>query len=226
MKTWPIFLKLQTSIAYGDGMGAPSVNANSSVAMAVDYIHRMRVATGKDRHALIIGPGGAAEVQQLLPVLRHPDPPSVLTAHQPEADAIQREVRDRAVVEVGDIHDMPYQTGAFGLVFASNVLEHCLAPYIALMECRRVLQEGGLGLFILPSFEGREGGVGPFHLHCLDRDVWGELLHKTGFGVADAEVQRGEDDSTAAYYHFHCVAVTPPPPHDRVLQEIITCKAT
>ena len=131
------------------------------------------------------------------------------------------------IVESGDMHDMPFQSGVFDVVFSSNVLEHAFAPYCALMDARRVLKPGGIGYFVLPSFEGDEGGVGPFHLHCLSQPVWMQLLHKTGFVVADALVQPSlTPASMKDYTHYRCVAVTPPHPHDRILSELTTYKAT
>ena len=217
MKAWPIFLRLQTSYAYGDGVGGSSPNTANEHAMLAEYRERIERERGLSP-SLLIGPGGPDEVR----VMR---PDAVLTAHMPEADAIRLAV-DNVMVDVGDIHEMPYSSGYFSFLHASNVLEHCLAPYIALVECRRVLKAGGVASFVLPSFEGREGGRGPFHLHCLTREVWTELLHKTGLVLADVHVQQGVDDSTAHYVHYRCIAGRPPHPHDKILNEVITCRAT
>ena len=224
MKTWEIYLKLQNEFAYGDSHSAPSPSSeaqNEEAARYFDRIRRERMFQG----SLIIGPGGAFEVNALAPHL--PQPLWVLTSHGPEVEQLRAACTSPVSVEGGDMHAMPFQNGAFDIVFSSNVLEHALAPYCALMECRRVLRSGGIGYFIMPSFEGDEGGVGPFHLHCLSQPVWMELLRKTGFSIADALVQPGEQPaSTKSYTHYRCVATAPPPPHDRVLSELVTYKAT
>lgn len=221
MKCWPVYLAMQNAYAYGTGTGDASPNAADTNEIAAVYVRRLRAERELPR-SLLIGPGGAGEVGALLGHV--PAPVHVLSAHQPEVEAVRRAYPDVVLAELGDMHDMPYQSGAFGFVYASNVLEHALAPYVALMEIRRVLAENGVAYLVMPSFAGMEGGRGPFHLHCLTQEVWTELLRKTGLVVADVHVQQGLDDSTAHYVHYRCVAGRPPPPHDRVLLELVTCK--
>ena len=119
-----------------------------------------------------------------------------------------------------DMHEMPFDNGTFKAVYSSNVLEHSFAPYVALMECRRVLGSNGAAHFTMPRFAGPEGGEGPLHLHCLTADVWSELLHKTGFDVVEQAELDGHYEPRAGYHVFHCRAVQPPPPHDRMLATI------
>lgn len=127
--------------------------------------------------------------------------------------------------DVGDVHDMPYASASFEAVFASNVLEHSVAPYVALMEIRRVLGEGGEARLVMPTFELREGGRGPFHLHCLDRRVWEELLRKTGLPPAEVALEQASEGAPGeGYLMFRCAAARPPGPHGRVLDEIRAIK--
>lgn len=223
LKTWPIYVKLQTEIAYGGGLGGANRDTQAINEAAGEYAQRVGNEVPVER-SLVIGPGGVDEVRALrgrLGGVLH-----VLTAHHPEVEAIREAAIQAVIAEPGDIHDTHYHTGAFGFLHAANVLEHAFAPYIALTECRRILRPGGIASFVLPSFEGREGGRGPFHLHCLTKEVWMELLHKTGFEVADAIRQDGLEDPTGHYMHYRCVATTPPHPHDQILRELITYKAT
>jgi SAM-dependent methyltransferase len=221
MKSWPIFLKLQNELAYGDTISSSTVN-DVHAGIAAGYVARVRADKDLAR-SLVIGPGGPSEVRALEP---HLVPPlHVMTAHQPELEIIRREC-PHAVTELGDIHDMPYKSGVMGIVYASNVLEHAFAPYIALMECRRVLVAGGVGYFVLPEFEGRDGGRGPFHLHCLNQEVWGEMLRKTGFILADVIKVRGTEDPIGSYTHYRCIASLPPHPHLKILEELVTLKAS
>jgi SAM-dependent methyltransferase len=177
---WSLYLSLQTELAYpGEQHFAIDEKA---IGEALDFYHWLVGITG--RHApntLLIGPGGVNEVEALkrAGLGRF----KVLTAHAPEAGALSAY---EAVV--GDMHDMPLPSGSIDLLYASNVMEHALAPYVALMECRRVLKAGGKAYFILPSFAGVEGGKGPFHLHCLTREVWEELLRKTGYALIETKI--------------------------------------
>lgn len=225
MNTWPIFLRLQTDLAYGEGDGAPGPNAATEHAIMRDYIARIQDVR-PIAPALVIGPGGPQEMIALRDALsKYPQPVHALTAHMPEYRSLLADC-PWIMPQQGDIHYMPYGSGTFQFLHASNVLEHSLAPYVALIECRRVLIPGGVASFVLPSFEGREGGKGPFHLHCLTKDVWLELLRKTGFTVSDTHVQPGGDDPDAHYVHYRCVATEPPHPHGIILNEIIVYRAT
>ena len=209
-KTWPIYLSLQTTMAYPNGPSGPTLNTEKAESIAKSWLLEHPV----QGPSLIVGPGGPHEITALVDVL--PPPLSVLTAHAPE-----REIIERAIVHVGDMHATPFPAKSFECVFSSNVLEHALSPYVALLECRRILRDGGIAYFIMPSFDGHQGGVGDFHLFCLDERVWRELLRKTGFELLDTERQDGLPPQEDSYYiHYRCRAVAPPAPHDRVLAEV------
>jgi len=217
LPTWPIYLKLQTDHAYG-----PSPDGEAQCAASSAYIDRI----GKERPmtgSLLIGPGGPDEVRWFRGVVQGPI--HVITAHGPELAAIDAAQIPDVLPELGDIHDMPYLSGIFDFVHAANVLEHTLAPYIAMMECRRVLRLGGVANFVLPPFDGADGGKSPFHLHCLTREVWVELMHKVGLEVTDVEVRCGTIDPSVKYSHYRALAVAPPAPHDKILHELVTFKA-
>lgn len=46
-------------------------------------------------------------------------------------------------IRVGDMHDMPFPSGEFGMVWASHVLEHARDPEVVFREIVRVLKPGG-----------------------------------------------------------------------------------
>lgn len=145
-----------------------------------------------------------------------------------ELDTIRKSYAGPVVVATlpdVDMHDMPYMSGSFDRVIASNVLEHAFAPYCALMEIRRVLKPGGEAHLAMPSFDGPESGVGPYHLHCLDRPVWQELMRKCGLELEQYAFETGVFMPTSGYHVFHVRAGTPPTPHDTVLQKLITFHA-
>ena len=211
---WQAYLNLQTSYAYGNGVSI-SPPSESQVTHALDWL-RARGNVPRN-NVLVIGPGRRGELDVLRSMAVSL---SAVTAHGPEISVLTG-IADNAVI--ADMHDMPFASGVFDFVYASNVFEHALAPYIALMECRRLLKcgsGGGEAYFVLPSFEGDQGGVGPFHLHCLDRDVWRVLLTKTGFLIV-GEKTTPYVDGVSSYYHYQCLTQTPPPPHDKVLAEIV-----
>lgn len=221
LRSWPIYLGLQNATAYGDAAPNPGPAAG-----AIDEIARGLVARRPRpdlARSLVVGPGGPSELLSLLPAL--PRPVHALTAHEPEARAIHAALGGEVSAEVGDMHEMPFESGVFGLVYASNVLEHAIAPYAALMQVRRVLADGGTAVLVMPDFEGREGGRGPFHLHCLDRRVWEELLWKCGLPIAETIEQPG-GSGEGGYVHYRCVAAAPPRPHDDVLAALVELRRT
>ncbi len=200
-------MQLQTEFAYGKDSWTGYCDASLPVAAAV--LKSLNV-TGP---TLVIGGGHPKELDTLRDAGLAPL--HLLTAHTLEADAARSTGVDAIC---GDVHDMPYPTAIFTVVFTSNVLEHVFAPYLALMECRRVVVSGGFAYHAIPEFEGPEHGVGPFHLHCLTEPVWRELLAKTGWAVQSVQrVARGDGH---VYMHFLCTAIELPPIHARVLQAV------
>ena len=212
---WSVYLSLQTELAYGTSIGH-SPASEGQASSAAKYIEQL-VAHRPMERSLVIGPGGPSELTSLR---RLPKPIHALTAHIPERDLIAAARLPDVYADAGDIHDMPFEDNIFDFVYASNVLEHTFAPYVALLECRRVLRAGGIGYFVLPSFEGKEGGTGPFHLHCLSKDVWMELLRKTGLVSVDIHVERGGEDPAGYYVHYKTMATEPPEPHSEMLRRV------
>ena len=53
--------------------------------------------------------------------------------------------------KIADIGELPFQTGTFGAVICTEVLEHLLEPAAAVKEALRVLQPGGLLLVTVPN---------------------------------------------------------------------------
>jgi SAM-dependent methyltransferase len=207
-EVWPVYLKLQTEMAYGRGTSGPSQNTKETHRMANAQLRGI----AKSGPTLFVGPGGTYETD----AIELPGPHHVLTAHEPERNAFP----SATSVTIGDMHRLPYPSGKFGCLWSCNVLEHALSPYVALLEARRVLQDEGLAYFVLPSFSGTQGGTGPFHLHCLDGAVWRELLRKTGFHIRGHETQTNHDRELAYYEHFVCRAAEVPEPHRKVLEAI------
>ncbi len=208
---WDAYLHVQSTMAYG--MDVATGYCDVGLALAQQELTAMQV-TGP---TLVVGGGHPRELEHL--VASGLAPLVLLTAHQREADAC----RDRGLdSHHGDIHDMPFPSGSMAGVFQSNVMEHVFAPYIALMECRRVTRLGGFGYFAIPEFEGPEHGPGEFHLHCLTDPVWRQLLAKTGWQVE--RVPRAIKGDGHCYSHYICTARAVPFPHSGALERIETAR--
>ena len=221
MRAWPLYLRLQNESAYGDGVATCGVDDQHAV-IAAAYFDRL--AREVDcRNGLIIGPGGPGEVRALSPHM--PGQVFALTAHPPEVEAIRAECGD-VLTELGDLHELPYQSEHMGLVYASNVLEHAIAPLAAVMEIRRALRPGGVAYLVMPGFDGEHAGRDPLHLHCLDRRVWNELLRKVGLYTASLLDVPGRVDPSCTYVHYRCVAGEIQEPYHTLMRELMTLRAS
>jgi SAM-dependent methyltransferase len=221
-RMWNTYLQLQTSIPYGDGFA----NKNQQVhepGLEFRNLISQWVKIDSVKRTLVFGPGG---IQELL-LMKRTFPESeihALTAHKPESDFIKQHPHGYKST-FGDMHDTSYKNESFHFAFSSNVLEHALSPYIALMECRRLLTNPGWAVFVVPSFAGREGGVGPYHLHCLDFNVWHELLKKTGFHVLDRNDDMSGKQQDSRYCRYVCKTIPLLNPHNKIMDRIKTLKS-
>jgi SAM-dependent methyltransferase len=218
---WALYMRLQTEIAYPPWTLAFQ-KSEKAIGEAQEFYAWLVTQTKlSSPRTLLIGPGGINEIEALKRATNDA-PFDVLTAHASEA-AVYRGYR----VITADMHDMPILNATYDLVYASNVLEHAFSPYIALMEIRRVLKPGARAYFILPSFAGVEGGIGPFHLHCLTREVWEELLKKTGYTLIETKIYPPEGAGvTSGHYLCFLVQATPPPyPHSEIFNRLVEHKS-
>lgn len=205
MRDWELFLRLQSDLPHD-----------------LEILSPESIPSRDGAGTLFIGPGGPEELRAMSEHLPHPF--TALTPHDVEAQKIREALPDVTTV-CGDMHDMPFTSSSFQAVHALQVLEHALSPYIALMQIRRVLGSNGAVYISLPSFDGVEGGRGPYHLHCLDGRVWKELLHKCGLYLVNEKVEQGGADPDTTYMSYVCKPVHPPRPHDIILQRLIEARA-
>ena len=84
---------------------------------------------------------------------------------------------------IGDAHRLPFQSSVAGLVILAEVLEHLPEPQIALEECYRVLQPGGMLSITAPQY---------WHVHGYPSDYYRftdaglrYLCEKAGFTIVD-----------------------------------------
>lgn len=171
---------------------------------------------------LILGPGTAAEIAQARDVFSPVDV-CALTLSADETGPIREA---GFFCRIGDMHDAPFLNGDFDLIFSSNVLEHAIAPHMALLECRRMLKLGGVFYAIVPTHDTAGGACTPWHVHCFDDTTWRWLFQKAGLQVdsLDRVTERLAEGAHESYYHIRAHAVTPPAPHDEVLRRISELK--
>lgn len=85
-----------------------------------------------------------------------------------------------------DIHALPFDDGEFDFVYCSHVLEHSIAPMIALKEIHRVLKKDGEGLFWMPF--GVASQNEPYHYSCFRPSIWKNLIFKSNFSLTKEEL--------------------------------------
>ena len=106
---------------------------------------------------LDIGPACGWETRQLVERYGSGETVMAITIFGEEAREIRANAPGAAVERV-DMHGMPAEwTGKFEIVFASHVLEHSPAPYIALCEIFRVMEAQGQLMIVLPNADGYTG---------------------------------------------------------------------
>lgn len=84
-----------------------------------------------------------------------------------------------------DIHSLPFEDSSFDYVYCSHVLEHSVAPMIALLEIYRVLKKHGEGLFWMP-YSDKSQDIN-YHLSSFRPYVWKSLIKKAGFTLTYEE---------------------------------------
>lgn len=84
---------------------------------------------------------------------------------------------------VGDAHHLPVRNGVAGLTVLAEVLEHLAEPAVAVQECYRVLQPGGMLIITTPQY---------WHVHGHPSDYYRftdsglrHLCERAGFNVVD-----------------------------------------
>lgn len=105
-----------------------------------------------------------------------------LTANEEEANANSNEELN---LIFGDAHDLPFPDNFFDVVYARHILEHCIAPFIAISELNRVLCLGGQAIIAVP--ENNEWADSyPDHYSVLSQTMWEKLFIQCGFTLKEA----------------------------------------
>ena len=100
-------------------------------------------------------------------------------------------------LDYGDIHQMPYEDGSFDGAICWDVLEHCVAPLIALKELHRVLVPDGKLLLFVPGQPWVECG---YHVlvPTIRQTLW--LLRLAGFVEVGLTDYSNSQDQMAIYH--------------------------
>jgi len=99
-----------------------------------------------------------------------------ITKSEKEVEAVTKKYG--LMAKLADMHELPFPDNSFDCIYASNVLEHSVAPFVALMEWRRVLKPGGQLILVMPS---KVWMPEFYHFSVLTRGQIRDLLNKTGF---------------------------------------------
>lgn len=127
----------------------------------------------KKKQGLVVGCGEGYEVKWL-----QDEGFSVTGITINFAEAEQGLKKYQAKIFVSDMHSLPFTEGVFDWVYAANILEHSVAPYLALQEWRRVLKRSGWLVIVMPS---REWLAEYYHFSVLTHSQMKDLLYKVGF---------------------------------------------
>ena len=138
----------------------------------------LKLIDPKLKSVLVVGCGEGYEVKWLID---HGFEAVGLTKNADEARMAKKKYGVKAYV--GDIHELPFSSGSFDCVYGSNILEHSVAPYVALMEWRRVLKMHGWLITVLPS---KEWIPEYYHFSVLTHAQSIDLMKKAGYKILAA----------------------------------------
>lgn len=101
------------------------------------------------------------------------------------AAAAQKELR----VKVSDMHDLDFSDNFFELVFCSHTLEHSHSPQLVLKQFRRVLNNKGRVVIVLPV----EKQPSIFHAHAFQSEqALEQMLKNEGFTSIYTRTMQGQ----------------------------------
>lgn len=104
-----------------------------------------------------------------------------LTANSEEAEGNSD---DTIQLIYGDAHQLPFEDRFFDVIYARHILEHCIAPFIAIGELNRVLCLGGQAIIAVPENNAWSDSY-PDHYSVLSKSMWEKLFVQCGFTVKE-----------------------------------------
>ena len=103
-------------------------------------------------------------------------------------------------LDYADMHELPYTDGTIDAIHCKDVLEHSIAPYIALCEFNRVLRMDGYLLIVQPGEEWIECD---YHYSIMTDRQMKEMMRKCGFEIERIEKGPPPKGNTI-FTEFHC----------------------
>ena len=94
-------------------------------------------------------------------------------------EAVNGKINLGVQIYVGDMHNFN-SPKKYDVIFASNVLEHSVAPFLALLHWRKLLKQDGWLILVMPS---KEWLSEYYHFSVFTHSQTKDLLFKAGFDL-------------------------------------------
>lgn len=109
-------------------------------------------------------------------------------------DEVAEGIRRNRNIVLCDAHqlNMVFRPSIFNGFIMWDTLEHFYSPYIALLEAKQVLKEGGKGLIFMP---GQNWLTCHDHIHTMTKPQMLHLFNRTNFKVLEANLHNYPDGS-------------------------------
>lgn len=88
-------------------------------------------------------------------------------------------------LELADMHDLPFANESFDAVIMWDVLEHSVAPFIALSEAKRVLKKNGKILIYMPDEKDWTQCI--YHYSVMNPHQMDFMFKRLGFQIHRAD---------------------------------------
>lgn len=134
----------------------------------------LKLIPKEKKYVLVIGCGEGYEVVWLN---KHGFNAVGLTNN--EEEAVNGRKKFGIEIFVGDMHEFKPKK-KYDVIFASNVLEHSVAPFLALLHWRNFLKPNGWLILVIPS---KEWLAEYYHFSVLTHSQTKDLLYKAGFTI-------------------------------------------
>jgi ubiquinone/menaquinone biosynthesis C-methylase UbiE len=96
-------------------------------------------------------------------------------------------------VQLGDMHDIPFENNRFEAFVMWDSLEHCQSAFIALCEAKRVLVDGGKGLIFMPGQNWLDCHC---HITCYTIAQMKQLFRQSNFRLVSVYEKKYPDNPT------------------------------
>ena len=133
----------------------------------VRAIHELWPIIEKVKPQIVLECGAGEPPSAMSEMLRHKD-----------IQVIGIDFISKADIQV-DMHTMPFVDKSFNLAVARHTLEHCIAPYLALSEMKRVAYY----LLVVVPQDSTKFRYWGGHLNVYPREIWEMIFRRLNLGV-------------------------------------------